>query len=252
MKKLISLTILIILSLHAFSFDAVQSFSKANNLYQQSKFMEASKAYEAILLSGHESAELYFNLGNAYFKQSKFPQAILNYERALRLSPGDEDIRFNIQVANLRIVDKIEPMPEIFYNRWINQAKSMFSADGWGRTSVYFLLLAIAAGVFYSLGQGLGSIRKISFYFAVMALAISILAICFGYQEFQQIKEAKSAIVFTPTLNVKSSPNENGNNIFVVHEGTKVELLDRVSNWVKIRLADGNIGWIQESHVVVI
>lgn len=252
MKKLISFIVLLSCCFQAFSFDAASSYSKANKLYQESKFEEAAKTYEAVLLSGNESAELYFNLGNAYFKQSKFPQAILNFERALRLAPGDEDIRFNIQVANLRIVDKIEPMPEIFYNRWINDLKSLFSADGWGRSSIYFLLLSIAAGIFYSLSEGLGIIRKISFYLASFALAISLLALAFGYNEYQQIKEAKSAIVFTPTLHVKSSPNENGTNIFVVHEGTKVELQDRVNNWVKIRLADGNIGWVPEHHVVVI
>ena len=252
MKKIVVSILFLFCLVRVNAADPGVEFSKGNELYQKGKYEDAAKIFEAILLSGNESEEVYYNLGNAYYKQNKLPQAILNYERALRLAPGNDDIRFNIRVTNARIVDKIEPMPEIFYVRWAKGLKALFSSDGWGRTSILLLLMAIAAGIFYLLSDGLGSVRKLGLYFSILALVGCLISLAFGYNEFQQLKEAKAAIVFVPTLNVKSSPSENGTNIFVVHEGTKVELEDRVGNWVKIRLADGNLGWVPEVDVVVI
>jgi len=252
MKKIITSIFLLLIAMLGNAINPGVEFSKGNELYQKGKFEESAKIFESILLSGNESEEIYYNLGNAYFKQNKLPQAILNYERALRLSPGDDDIRFNIRVTNARIIDKIEPMPEIFYVRWVKGLKAYFSSDGWGRMSILMALLAFAAGIVFAMADVLSNLRKFGLYVSVIASLGSLISLAFGYSEFLQLNEAKTAIVFVPTLNVKSSPSENGTNIFVVHEGTKIELEDRVGNWVKIRLADGNLGWVPEANVVVI
>ena len=226
-------------------------YLKANELYKAGKFAEAAKKYEAVLLSGNEAAEVYFNLGNAFFKQKNMPQAILNYERAARLSPGDADIQFNIRIANARIVDKIEVMPEIFYSRWASELRNTFSADGWAKVSILFAVIALLSSIIYLLTRN-DVAQRTAFFVSVLSIIILISALAFGYSQFNQLQEAKTAIIFTPTLNVKSSPSENGTNIFVVHEGTKVNLEDRVGTWVKIRLNDGNIGWVEEGSLVVI
>ncbi len=248
MRLLLFISLLI--STYVFA-DSVSDFSKANELYKKGKYTEAEKVYEAILLSGNESADVYFNLGNSFFKQNKLPQAVLNFERAARLSPGDDDIQFNIKVANSRIVDKIELLPEIFYSRWMKSLKNLYSADDWAMVSIVLLVLAIIAGVIYFLTAN-EVLQKIGFYLAVVFTIGVCFALGFGYNQFTQLKEAKAAIIFTPTLNVKSSPSENGTNIFVIHEGTKVSLEDRVGTWVKIQLNDGNIGWVEEGSLVVI
>jgi tetratricopeptide (TPR) repeat protein len=226
-------------------------FSKANDLYKGGKYAEAEKLYESILLSGNESADVYFNLGNSFFKQSKISQAILNYERAARLAPGDADIQFNIKVANSRIVDKIELMPDIFYSRWGREIKNIFSADEWATASIILVLMAIVFGAIAFVFQQ-GFVPQLAKYLAIFSTLFLCFSLGFGYYQFTKLKDAESAIIFTPTLNVKSSPTENGTNIFVIHEGLKVDLEDRVGTWVKIRLENGNIGWAQESSLVVI
>lgn len=230
---------------------ANDDFKKANELYSKSNYSEAAALYENILLTGHEASSVYYNLGNAYFKQNKLPQAILNYERAKLLSPSDEDIRFNISVANSRIIDRIDEMPEIFYSAWLRQLQQLCSADGWAWVSIFslgFLGFSLLANLFVGESKVGGLLKPISY----VSVIIFFLSVYMGNSQLNERKEANYAIIFTPTINVKSSPVSNGTAIFVVHEGTKVRLEDRVGEWVKIRLADGNQGWIEEQHLMVI
>ena len=129
--------------------EAAQTFEQANQLYLQAKYPDAIAQYEKILQSGFESGELYFNLGNAYYKSGSIQKAILNYERARQLLPRDEDVQFNLQLANLQVVDKIDAVPRLFVFRWADSMLALFSLSTMGWIVYSFFLLTLAAfGIF--------------------------------------------------------------------------------------------------------
>ena len=115
-------------------------FNEANKFYQNGQHEEAISAYKEILEMGYESAELYYNLGNSFYKLGKNPQAILNYERALRLKPNDEDIKFNLQITNLQVVDRLPSIPELFYVKFINEMRNYFSLHSLTLATVFIYI----------------------------------------------------------------------------------------------------------------
>ena len=223
-------------------------FGSANRAFANAYYDEAITQYEKILEKGYASADLYFNLGNAYFKNKDYPSAILYYEKAKKLDPRDEDINFNLQVANARIVDKIEPVPELFLKRWWRSFVNIFSADTWAYIAVTGLILFFILLAFYLLSRRI-RIRKISFFTGLGILAITLLAFAVSFRSYNYENSENSAIVFTPTITVKSSPNQNSVDLFVIHEGAKVQLLDQVGNWYEIRIASGSVGWLPSESV---
>lgn len=113
--------------------ETAQAFEHGNQLYLQAKYPDAITQYEKIIANGWESGELYFNLGNAYYKSGNIQRAILNYERAAQMLPRDDDVQFNLQLANLQVVDKIDAVPRLFIYRWIDIMLALFSLStmGW-------------------------------------------------------------------------------------------------------------------------
>lgn len=216
---------------------------KANDLYTQEKFTEAIDAYNELLMTNLESPEVYFNLGNAYFKTNQFPKAILNYERAKLLSPDDEDINFNLQVANQRVVDAIQELPGIFLVRWWNSLVNSLTTDTWALISILaFVLFLTLAGLYFFARSG--DIRRIAFWSASVLFAFSMMSWSFAAQQKSRLVDHEYAIVMQPTVTVKSSPSEKGTNLFVVHEGLKVKVTDKLGDWLEVKLADGNKGWL--------
>jgi len=197
---------------------------------------------------GFESADLYYNLGNACFKTDDLASAILYYEKALKLSPNDEDIVFNLNVANSRITDKIEPLPVMFYKRWWIKLSDLFSTDAWAKIQVVtFLLMLFALGGFLILRRVI--VRKVSFWLALLFFIATIFSFGITYQKYTAYQKHTEAIVFTPSLTVKISPTENSVDLFVVHEGTKVKILDQLDGWYEVKIASGSSGWIQNESV---
>jgi tetratricopeptide (TPR) repeat protein len=223
-------------------------FYKANAAYNNQYYEDAINNYQKIVDAGYESADLYYNLGNAFFKNDEIPSAILYYEKALKLKPNDEDIRYNLDVANTRIVDRIEPMPELFYKRWWRSFYNMFTANTWAKISTGGFILFIVLLSFYLLSKRI-RIRKIAFFTGVVILFITLFAFAVSFQKYQHLLNQKEAIVFTPTITVKSSPNPNSVDLFVIHEGSKVEIRDKVGSWYEIRIANGSVGWLPESSL---
>lgn len=216
---------------------------KANDLYTQEKFTEAIDVYNQLLMTNLESPEVYYNLGNAYFKTNQFPKAILNYERAKLLSPEDEDINFNLQVANQRVVDAIQELPGIFIVRWWNSLVNSQTTDTWALVSIIaFVLFLTLAGLYFFARSG--DIRRIAFWTASVLFAFSMMSWSFAAQQKSRLVDHEYAIVMQPTVTVKSSPSEKGTNLFVVHEGLKVKVIDRLGDWLEVKLADGNKGWL--------
>ncbi len=223
-------------------------FYKANKEYSEELYTNAIDDYLQIIDKGFESADLYFNLGNAYFKSENIPSAILYFEKAKKLRPNDEDINFNLNVANTMIVDKIEPVPVLFFWNWWRSVYNLFNADTWARISVYGFILFFVLLAFYLLSKQI-IIRKTAFYSGLVVLFITLFTISIAYQKYKILKYQKEAIVFTPTITVKSSPNQNSVDLFVIHEGSKVKIVEQVGGWYEIKIANGSVGWLPASSL---
>lgn len=220
------------------------AIESGNQYYTSSDYTAAVEQYESVIRGGYESAELYFNLGNAYFKLNDFPSAILYYEKSLKLDPTDENTKFNLALADSRIVDKIEPLPEFFMKSWWKSSRNLFSSDKWARLSITaFLLILVSAGLFI-ISRSV-TIRKVSFWAGLIILAFMILSLSFSLHGYHDYKHQSSGIIFTPTVTVKSSPSSGSVDLFVIHEGTKVYITDRVEDWCEVKLTNGNVGWIK-------
>ena len=231
--------------------EALLKFERANEAYREGKYDSAATMYEEIASNGFESPGLYYNLGNARFKLKNIPAAILNYERARRLAPHDEDIAYNLRLANLRIIDKIDAVPEFFLVGWWNGIIGLYSSSGWAAIGIALMWGAVFSGGIVLVVRAM-PVRRI---FAVIGVGAFLVA-CFAYvavasQHRREISE-RYAIVFSQSIPIKSSPDAKSLDLFVLHEGVKVELLDEVENWSKIRLPDGKIGWIPSEDLQVI
>jgi len=216
---------------------------KANRMYGNGSFTESVDLYKKVIALGNESPDLYYNLGNSYFKLNDYSNAILWYERAKRLDPGNEDIEFNLKVTNNKIADQIEPLPELFYKRWFRSLVNLFPSDTWARMGIILFILALASGSLYLLSRVL-ILRKFGFWVGAFILLFSIITILFSWNSYTTVKNANEAIIFTPTITIKSSPDEKSVDLFVLHEGTKVQIKDQIGSWYEIRIANGSVGWI--------
>lgn len=245
-KLLVVALFLVFSSSQISAFDGQTMMNIGNNAYNEGLYDSAINVFQLIEKEQLESAILYYNMGNAYFKKKNIPSAILYYEKARKLAPNDEDIEYNLNIANSMIVDKIEKVPELFLKKWWNYFYNMFNADTWTILSVIcWTVLVVLIGLFI-LARSRGG-RKLAFYLGLIFLLLSLTTFGLASQKYYYTKEHNEAIIFTPTVTVKSSPTMNAVDLFVVHEGTKVHILDQVQEWVKIRIPDGSIGWLPEN-----
>lgn len=242
---IILITLMISISLHA---NVADSLASGNEAYQAEKYEQAIKAYQSIIDQNMESVEVYFNLGNAYYKSGDLANAILFYERAKLLAPNDEDIQFNLDLANKFVVDKIDSLPQPFFVKWMNNLSSLLHANQWGYTSIVLFVLALILGAVYFI-SGKPSLKKITFSLGIIILLLSFASFGFGFKEKTKIENRNTAIVFAPTVTVKASPDDSGTALFVIHEGLKIEIIEELGNWIEIRIADGNTGWVKKEIV---
>lgn len=221
-----------------------QWFERANALYNEGNYDSAMVLYERILTADVESVPLYFNMGNAYYKMREYPMAIYCYEKALKLDPGNDDVSNNLAIANLAIVDKVEPVPQSFIVKGWNGLKSWLSSDQWAYVSLAaFALLLIAIGLFLR-ARKMG-LRKLGFFGGLAMIVLFGLSVLLAYQLKKVALTEDQAIVMSPTVTVKSSPSPTSVDLFVLHEGTKISLLDEADGWCKIKIANGSVGWLQ-------
>ena len=251
MKPMKPITIAIIFlfgALAAFSSGEQASIATANKEYSAGSYQAAADLYQKVVDAGYASPELFYNMGNSYFKMNDYARAILWYERARRLDPGNEDINFNLNVAKTKISDKIEPLPELFYKRWLIALVQVFSVDTWAAMCVCLFIGGLLGLVLYIASRVL-ILRKIGFWFALGLFVFSFFALAFAWNGYSFSKSTSEAIVFTPTITVKSSPDEKSTDLFVIHEGTKVRLLDNISGWYEIRIVNGSVGWLPKNSL---
>jgi tetratricopeptide (TPR) repeat protein len=223
----------------------------ANELYKRGKYDEAILSYESQVKAGYSSPELFYNLANGYYKAKKIAPAILYYEKAKLLAPDDDDINFNLELARNYTVDKINVIPQFFLRRWLKSTYSTFDSNTWSGISIVAFLLLLSLLTIYFFTNRL-FIKKLGFWTACIFFIVSASGFYFAYKQKQMIEAHTTAIVFSPSVTLKSSPDEHGNNLFTLHEGTKVTIIDQVSNWTEIRISDGSTGWLEKTDINVI
>jgi len=224
---------------------------RADSAYAQEHYQQAIADYEALLKSG-VSADIYYNLGNAYYRTDNITKAILNYERALLLSPGDDDIRFNLQMARSKTIDKITPQSEMFFVTWYHSLVNLMSVDAWARTALFTLAIAIVLVLLYLFSDRMW-LRKLGFFGALALVIVFLLSNLFAFQQKHKLTHRTGAIVITSAAAVKSTPSKNGTDLFILHEGTCVTMTDQsMREWKEIRMADGRKGWIETRQIETI
>ena len=222
--------------------------NNADTEYQKGNYQQAIRDYEEILKNG-ESAEIYFNLGNAYYRTDNITKAVLNYERARLLSPGDDDINFNLQFAHSKTIDKITPQSEMFFVTWYKSLVNFTSVDNWAKTGILCIVMALLLVLLYLFGPQL-MLRKIGFFGGLAFFVIFLLSNLFAFQQKQALDNRTGAIIMAPSVNIKKTPAKNSTDQFVLHEGTRVDIIDKgMTDWRCIRVGDGREGWIETKAI---
>lgn len=227
---------------------AEELWQAGNTAYSAGDYTRAAELYTAITDKGLYSAPLYYNLANALFKSGETGGAILYYNRALHLSPGDEDIRHNLEYAERSTKDKIEEIPEFFLVSWAKKVRSTMSCTAWTVISLLLFAATLASCLVYLLSQRI-AMRKAGFYGMAAALLLCIATTLMAWSERNMLVERNEAVVMSSSLSVKSSPDKSATDLFVLHEGTVVTIGSTVDGWAEVRIADGNKGWVEIERI---
>ena len=243
MKKLFYIVILI----SQFSF-AQDAFEKGNRFFLKGNFQEAINNYESVLASGKQSAEIYFNLGNCYYKLHRVAPAIYNFEKALQLNPNDDEIQTNLDFAKRMTIDDIKEIPQVGFSKLLQNFASIFYYDTWAWIAIGFSFLFLISFMGYYFSSS--ALKKRIFFTGMFVIFIGILiSVSSGISEKNRISTENSAIVFVEKASVKAKPKSSASETILLHEGTKVYVLESIANWKKIKLTDESKGWIEESAI---
>lgn len=244
----LSMTILVVLLMatNLFAQTPDELMKSANKYYQQGNYKLAIEGYKKILGQGFESGAAYYNLGNAYFKTGKLGYAIYSYEKGLKIEPNDEDLAYNLKIANSRTVDKISQLPKLFIVSWWEGLVTSLNISGWSLVVVivFWILLASIAVYLFSRRTRL---QRLSFLSSSISLSVLIIAAVILFARLNREAASDFGILLEQNYSVKVSPDIKSNDAFVIHEGIKFMIEDHVSDWSKIRLIDGKVGWIQKN-----
>jgi tetratricopeptide (TPR) repeat protein len=245
--KAVTILLLCCFSLFGFSQNN-QRFEKANALYNDGKYGEAIDIYESILDSKVHSAELYFNLGNSNYKLNNIAPSIYYYEKALQLSPNDTDIKNNLAFAQNMTIDAIDKVPEVGFSRIFKNVVNTFNTDTWAKIAIGGVIVFVLLFLMYHFSYAT-SRKRIAFIVSVMSLLIGLFSVAMAFKKDMLNKKDNPAIVFSQESRVKTDPNQKSEEVFRLHEGTKVQVLDSYDDWKKIQLSDNSIGWIPAKDI---
>lgn len=245
------LKILVLFFFISFSFakaDVKSVMQKGNEFYKNNQFQLSIDEYNKLINQGYTGTSLYYNLGNAHYRLGNIGYAVLYYEKGLKLSPGDEDAKHNLALVKLNLKDKVETLPPFFiFNIW-EGVLALFTVNGWTVFAyiVFLLLLLCIVAYFFSRSS---TQQRISFFTGIGITVFLILTIIMLMVKMNKELNIKDGVIISNIVTVKSSPDNSSKDEFVIHEGLKVRLEDKVDNWSKIRLADGKVGWILEEYI---
>lgn len=227
---------------------AQNAFEQGNQYYQRENFLAAISSYESIINSGKESADVYFNLGNCYYKLHKVGPAVYNYEKALLLNPNDQEIKTNLDFARKMAIDDIKIIPKVGFHKLIQDFTSTYHYDTWAWIAVALALVFFLFFLGYYFSRT--TLKKRIFFTGMFVILLGItLSVSAGIFERNRLENEKPAIVFAETAPVKSEPKTSSPDTFILHEGTKVYILESIANWKKIELTDETTGWIESSAI---
>ena len=227
---------------------AQNAFDEGNKYYEKENYPAAISKFESLIQANKQSSELYFNLANCYYKIQKVAPAIYNYEKALQLNPNDDEIKTNLDFARKMAIDDIKVIPKVGFNKLISDFTSMNHYNTWAWIAVFlaFVFLLFFVGYYFS-GT---TFKKRIFFFGMFVVLIGItISVSSGIFEKNRLANEKPAIVFAESVSVKSEPKASSADTFVLHEGTKVYILESIANWKKIQLTDGTEGWIDKTAI---
>ena len=221
----------------------------ADSAYVKGDYKAAIEIYESLAANNGESADVYYNLGNAYYKSENIAKAVLNYERALLLNPDDEDIRFNLELARSKTVDKVAPEYKFFLMEWLEGIINLLSISAWSVLAVVSFVVMLLTLLLFLFGKSV-STKKTGFIIALFSLFITIFANLSALHRYHYLTERNDAVIMEPSVTAKSTPSNSGIELFVIHEGRKVKISDdSMREWTEIELEDGNKGWIPSSSL---
>lgn len=225
--------------------------ASGDSAYIKNDYATAIQIYESLLKKG-EAAEIYYNLGNCYYKAGDVAKAILNYERALLLQPGNSDIRANLEIARGKTIDKVEPVPELFLLTWIKAVINSMGINSWAILGIIFFILFIVSLYFFFFSKKI-FLKKSGFICGSFFLFLTILANIFAFYQKDTLENRSAAIVMSPSVTVRSTPNESGTSLFILHEGSKTTIKDNsMKEWKEIHLEDGKVGWVKSVDIEII
>jgi tetratricopeptide (TPR) repeat protein len=238
-----ALLVLLALPLFSMADDNTSLFEQGNAAYAKGQYTQAAQDYQKIVDAGYQSVAVYFNLGNAYYRTGDIASSILYYEKAHKLAPSDEDINANIRFANARTSDKVEPLPEFFVTKWWNSVILFFSVNTLATLSVLFMLGGCGLLIFY-LFTNSGWAKRSAFYTSMVVIVAAIVFVFMANRQESYFGGHQQAIIFSNSVTAKNEPDANGKPLFIVHEGTKVNVLQQTDTWMEVELPNGNAGWI--------
>jgi tetratricopeptide (TPR) repeat protein len=252
MRNIVNLIVFLLVNTVAvFAQDPQQLFNEANELYKQKEYEQAAQMYEKIATLGYESAEVYYNLGNCYYKTNQTGLTILNYERAKKIEPDNDDIEFNLKLAGLRVNDRVEALPQMMLVTWFKNTLASQTANGWGKTALVLLWLAFIGGAVFLFSNKF-LVKRISFLSASIFLIMSLLFLLIAFRQNTFEKTNNHGVVMVTNTYIKSAPESNAVDLFILREGVKAAILEKAGDWQKIKLADGKVGWIKRDDIEVI
>lgn len=223
-------------------------FDTANALYSRGNYEKAIEQYENLVHKDLISFELYFNLGNAYYKTDNIGLAILNYERAKKLKSSEEDLIANLKLANQKTEDKIDAAPQLFLTEWKNGIVHIFSEKGWSVLCILLFSFSLLLFGLFILSYN-NSLKKLGFWGGSLLFIFSIITFFVAQQKYELTINSSEAIITSPTTTVSGAPNEKGTKLFILHEGTKVNITAEEGDWTEIKIANGNVGWIKTDYL---
>ncbi|MDO9137556.1 MAG: tetratricopeptide repeat protein [Lutibacter sp.] len=248
MKRRFIFTMVLFFGYISFAQTSNELFSEANDLYKNGQYSKAIELYLNIEKNGLESDDLFFNLGNSYYKLNKVAPSVYYYEKALKINPMNQDASNNLVFAKRMTIDVIEDLPKTFLQRFSSNVIQKLTYNTWAILAVTASFLAALLFLLYYFSSS--PKRKILYFnitiFAVFVMAVTVI---FAYSNYETIQKSRSAIIFSPKSEIKNAPSLDGETVFELHEGTKVTILDELSNWKKIKLADGKIGWVNMADI---
>jgi len=239
MKK-ITLLLFLCISLNTIADQPL--FIKANTAYANDSITKAIALYDSILASGRESSELYYNLGNCYYKNKDWANTIWHYEKSLQLN-NKKEVKENLALTKLKIIDRIEVLPQLFYKKWWIGAQGLLSTKHWQYLAILSIFLALLFGILNKL------LNKNTKKYYIFFLTSALLFLLISSSSYQNKIDKKEGIIFSSVVVINSAPTLNSTELFTLHSGTKLEIIDKIGNWIHITITNGNSGWILQNSV---